>query len=172
MCPGAPNRAESGEPRFTLDGHLGTLARLLRTLGYDTSWRHPIDDSVLIEEAGEEGRILITRDTRLVKRRGLGRHLLIASNDPEEQLLEVIRGCGLRPDPDLWFTRCLVCNLPIEKISREAAAPCVPPFVLSTKQDFTRCPGCRRVYWEGTHSQRMRDRISAILSKATDETQD
>ncbi|MDP8254506.1 MAG: Mut7-C RNAse domain-containing protein [Candidatus Alcyoniella australis] len=157
--------------RFALDGHLGALARLLRTLGYDAAWRHPIDDCELIELAYAENRMLLTRDTRLVQRRGLGPHLLIEHNEPERQLVSLVRCLGLRPDPQRWFSRCLRCNLALECIGRETAAPCVPPYVLQTQDQFTRCPGCRRVYWPGSHGQRMRRRLRELLSEAENDAQ-
>lgn len=140
------------EPSFLLDSMLGRLAKWLVMLGYDARFagagsRPDLD---LAEEALLQGRVLVTRDTRIPEIKGL-RKLVLREQRLEEQLARVLREFGLKPDRSRLFTRCTVCNVPLERISREEALPLVPPLVRELTTDFLRCPGCARLYWWGTH---------------------
>lgn len=142
---------------------LGALARWLRVLGVDTAYDASIDDPELAERAVAEDRLLLTRDRRLVERRGLaGRHLLIDSEVVDEQVRQVLSALGLEPSAGDLFTRCLRCNTPLEPVDAASARRLVPPFVARTQQRFRRCPGCRRLYWRGTHARRMRRRLARM----------
>jgi uncharacterized protein with PIN domain len=147
----------SPAPRFVADGMLGNLAKWLRILGYDTDYVSSRDDNELVRIARAEGRILLTRDHQLAKRRGL-QSLLIEHDALEAQLGQVIQALGLALDNP--FTRCPVCNAPLEQITGEEAAPHVPPFVLRTQPVFRRCPICQRIFWRGTHWQRMKEALA------------
>ena len=145
--------------RLLADGMLGRLARWLRLLGYDTAYENDADDLELARRARAEGRVLLTRDRALAARRGL-RTLLIKSEVLEEQVRQVREALGPPPDPAL--SRCSLCNLPLEPATREEVADRVPPYVLRTHERFRTCPGCGRVYWEGTHLERMRRQMEAF----------
>ena len=93
---------------------LGRLARWLRFLGYDTLYYSGISDSSLIRIAREQDRVVLTRDTRLIKIKGLKNYLLITSNDSFQQLLEVIESLKLRQFNLL--SRCVKCNGELMKI--------------------------------------------------------
>jgi len=139
--------------RLLADGMLGRLARWLRLLGYDTAYENDADDLYLARRARAEGRVLLTRDRALAARRGL-RTLLIESEVLEEQVRQVREALGPPPDPAL--SRCSICNLPLRQAGRDEVASRVPPYVLRTHERFRVCPGCGRVYWPGTHLERMR----------------
>jgi len=144
--------------KLLADGMLGTLAKWLRLLGYDTAYDNAAADPELARRARVEGRVLLTRDRELAGRRGL-HTLLIQSEVLEEQVREVQGALGLPPDPAL--SRCAVCNAALEPVSPDAVADRVPPYVLRTQTEFHRCPGCGRVYWPGTHVEEMRDRVTS-----------
>jgi len=148
---------DSGAPRFLADCMLGKLARGLRALGYDAAYERRISDDDLIEKARAEGRILLTRDTRLVLRRSLPPHLLVTSERPPAQIRQTIEAFSLAVDPGVFLTRCLVCNTATSEIPREEAREGVPPYVYETQSRFARCPKCRRVYWRATHVSGMLD---------------
>ncbi|MBN1978343.1 MAG: Mut7-C RNAse domain-containing protein [Anaerolineae bacterium] len=139
--------------KLLADGMLGTLAKWLRLLGYDTAYDNAAADPQLARRARAEGRVLLTRDRELAGRRGLSA-LLIRSEVLEEQVREVQDALGSPPAPAL--SRCAVCNAALEPLSPEEVADRVPPYVLQTQTDFRRCPGCGRVYWPGTHVDGMR----------------
>ena len=153
----------SGEPRFLADSMVGKLAQWLRLLGYDAAYEPAMDDALLVDRAGEEGRILLTRDRRLVERRACRRYVLVVSDDPLEQLAEVVSELGLEPEPVCGSSRCLRCNRRLESVAREGLAGAVPPYVLANHRRFARCPACHRVYWRGTHFAGMRDRLERAL---------
>jgi hypothetical protein len=139
--------------RFLLDVHLGRLAAYLRMAGFDALYCNQASDPELAKIVSSEGRVLLTRDRYLLMRTAVERGYWVRSTEPREQLLEVVRrfdlAGSLRP-----FTRCLECNTRLEEISREAVWERLPPAVRD-KDVFRICPGCQRVYWEGSHHERM-----------------
>ncbi len=155
-------------PRFVADGNVGSLARRLRMLGFDAVFAHPVEDDELVRAAEREGRVLLTRDVYVLHRRpiadGKVRALLITRDDVASQLRQVLRTLDLHP-PFAAFSRCLECNVPLLSASREEVEGDVPPFVFQTQQTFTRCPSCRRVYWSGTHRQRMLQELSEMVGE-------
>jgi len=142
------------QPRFVADVHLGTLARLLRLLGFDTRYANDLDDAALAELTARERRILLTRDVGLLKRKTVVRGHWLRSRDPERQVEEVIEALQLkrlfRP-----FTRCLMCNGALATVARANVAARVPPRVYSRFRSFKECRDCRRVFWRGTHFTRL-----------------
>jgi len=148
--------------KLLADCMLGRLARWLRLLGYDTAYENSASDPHLARRARAEGRVLLTRDHDLANRRGL-RTLLIESETLEEQVHEVRDALGPPPDPAL--TRCSVCNTTLESVTPEEIAASVPAYVLHTQTNFHRCPGCGRVYWPGTHTQKMNRQMEGFTSQ-------
>lgn len=152
-------------PIFLADAHLGALARFLRMLGFDTLHRNAFDDAEIRRLAQAEGRIVLTRDRELLKCREIRRGCHVRELQPERQLAEVAARYALaahaRP-----FTLCLHCNLPLEAVAKNEVAHRVPPAVLAIHEHFTHCAGCGRIYWPGTHYQRMREVLKPIFSPA------
>jgi uncharacterized protein with PIN domain len=138
---------------------LGTLAKWLRILGYDTLFDPVLDDHQLVRLARADGRVLLTRDRELAGRRGV-RTVLVASEQLDDQVRQVLRDLGLEADRS--FSRCPVCNEALETIDREAAQARVPAYVAQAHKQFKHCPTCRRVYWRGSHWQRMVERLSRL----------
>jgi len=153
--------------RLIADGMLGRLAKALRMLGFDVAYDPFIDDRELIRRAAAEGRVLLTRDTGLVCRRDLPPHVFVRSDHVPEQLAQVAREADLQLDARGTLTRCTVCNGPLDMADRESVRGEVPPYVYQTQREFARCPGCGRIYWRGTHVERMRRRIEQLLSEGT-----
>jgi uncharacterized protein with PIN domain len=148
-------------PMFIADAALGRLATWLRLLGYDTVYARHGSAAELIRRAGAEGRILLTRNTKLVRRRGLPAHVLVTSDDFRAQLRQVFAVCGL-PAARAVLTRCARCNTPLEQLERAAACARVPRYVCETQATFARCPGCARIYWPATHVQRMQRELERM----------
>jgi uncharacterized protein with PIN domain len=143
-----------GRPRFLADAMLGGLARWLRILGYDAEWEPQIDDRELVRRGLAEQRWVLTRDRRLAESGWTDNLLLIASDDPLDQLREVARRVPL--SAARIFTRCSRCNRRLQKLSAEEAARLRPPAVTGP---LRRCPECGRLYWQGSHTERMVQRI-------------
>ncbi len=154
-----------GNLKFIVDSNVGKLAKWLRMMGYDAVFFSGSNDSHMVSAALAEGRVILTRDTRIVKRRvvtsGQLRVILIASDRPEQQerqVIEVLKlNCQFRP-----FTICLECNQPLEERSREQVADRVPPYVFKTQSQFVECPACHRIYWRGTHWQAMTRKLERL----------
>jgi len=134
---------------------LGALARWLRALDLDVAYDPALDDPELVARSAAEGRTILTRDRRLVERRLARNHLLIRSEKVEEQVRQVLGELAIHPEPGRLLGRCLRCNLPLEPLPAERARARVPPWVARTQEEFRGCPGCGRVYWRGTHVDRM-----------------
>jgi uncharacterized protein len=155
-------REMEGRPRFAADAMLGGLARHLRALGYDTAWESPIDDAELVRRAVAEGRILLTRDVGIAEEWWIGGLVLLSSDDPLEQLREV--GARFALDDAAAFTRCTRCNATLEPVAIADAGDAVPPAVREANLPLARCPDCGRVYWEGSHTRRMRETLGRAIS--------
>jgi uncharacterized protein len=154
-----------GEARFVLDVHLGRLARNLRLLGIDAIHDPAADDPRLVAVSRGEGRTLLTRDRGLLMRSGLADGTFVRETEPVGQTVEVVRrfrlSGSIRP-----FTRCLVCNGLL--VEADAGHPDIPPAVRSEHEHFRRCPGCGRLYWEGSHVEGLRGLVTEIETRAAD----
>lgn len=154
--------AASFNERFIADSMLGRLARWLRILGYDTAYYNHIKDDLLIEKSLSEGRWLITRDTLLIKRRLIRGYTFIKDNDPMDQLRQIVKELNLKIYNNL-LTRCLECNTSLIRAYREEVIGSVPEYIYSTNREFYFCPSCDRVYWKGSHIDRIRERLRKIF---------
>ncbi len=145
---------------------LGVLARNLRMFGFDAVYERSGDFPSLLLRAVREGRWLLTR--RRVKQ-PLGSDVVllnISEDPPEAQTIQVLRAMPGPPPPDRWFTRCLRCNDLLREVSPEECSERVPEYVLSIHSSFRECPRCGRVYWGGSHSERMRKSMIRWLKDA------
>ena len=156
---------DATEFRFLADAMLGTLARWLRVLGYDTAYDAHIDDDDLVRRCQEEDRIALTRDRRLVQRRALRNAVLIRSGSLGGQLREVLAFTGEDPSDRPFLSRCLECNSRLAEVARETVRERVPSYVFRTQRRFRLCPSCQRIYWAGTHRERMLGRLRELLSE-------
>jgi len=142
------------QTRFIADVHLGTLARTLRLLGFDTTWESDLDDETIIDTATRERRIILTRDKGILKNGNVTHGYWLRATDPEEQLEEVIRALDLAGNIEP-YVRCMECNGELEDIARSDAAQSVPLQVFLVYRDFKRCRCCGRIYWRGSHLRRL-----------------
>ena len=151
--------------RFVLDVHLGTLARRLRLLGFDSWYRTDADDAELARVAVDEQRILLTRDRELLMRRVIQHGYCPRSDDPEEQAIEVVRRYGLaeRRAP---LTRCVRCNGELTPVDKADVLNELPPRTRRAFDTFARCPRCEQLYWPGSHV----DALTTFLARVADES--
>lgn len=134
---------------------LGTLAKWLRFMGYDTAYPGPLDDTALIAEAKAEDRVLLTRDKELAAR--CPGAVRVRSDSLEEQVREVVSALDLRlVDP---LSRCSRCNALLAPVPLEAVRDLVPEGVRTRHEAFWQCPSCHRVYWQGSHWDKMVERL-------------
>jgi hypothetical protein len=149
--------------RFAADSMVGGLAKWLRLLGLDTIYLRSGPRPPQI------ARILLTRRSNHPPQRlpaGWPEVLLLSSNQTLDQVQEVIRRFGLTRADLAPLTRCSLCNLELEKQDARQVADRVPDYVRLTQTVFVDCPGCGRVYWPGTHQQRMERMIEAFFDEA------
>lgn len=143
---------------------LGTLAKWLRFMGYDTAYPGPLDDTELLALAQREGRVLLTRDKELAGRSA--RALRVHSDDLEEQIREVASALDLKLIEPL--SRCSLCNTPLVAARLEEVGDLVPEGVRARHASFWQCPTCHRVYWQGSHWDKMVQRLNHFdLPKST-----
>lgn len=140
--------------RFVADVNVGRLARLLRMAGFDTLFENCLQDEELARISAEEGRILLSKDRRLLKRKIVTFGHLVRAEDPRIQLAEVIRFYGLerRSAP---FTRCMVCNGVLVPVPKSEVMDRLEPLTKRYYEDFYLCPDCGKVYWPGSHKEAM-----------------
>lgn len=141
------------ERRFLADAMLGRLAKWLRALGYDTHYQSRYKEGSIGPLLGE-GRLLLSRDRRTVAE--YEGSLLIRSERLAEQINQM-RSAGLiHSGQETWFTRCLLCNVSLEKAAAPDSLRDVPEYVFHENPDeISHCPSCGRYFWPGTHRQRM-----------------
>ena len=147
--------------KFIADNMLGRLAKWLRIMGYDTAYSSSISDGELLQRAAAEKRIILTRNHRLVTRAASCRLILVRYDNIWEQLRQVVRELNLNLREHV-MTRCSVCNCKLVSVDRESIEGKVADYIFQTQQEFSRCPQCGRIYWKGSHYQRIRERLCWI----------
>ncbi|MEN8209761.1 MAG: Mut7-C RNAse domain-containing protein [Candidatus Fermentibacteria bacterium] len=136
--------------RFVLDVHLGKLALILRLLGFDAKFPGDIPDEELAQISADENRILLTRDTMLLKRNIVTHGCWLHSQDPEEQAAEILHRLDLMSSVKP-FTRCLDCGALLESVSKEKIMHLLEPLTKKYYNIFSICTDCGKIYWKGSH---------------------
>lgn len=148
------------EPRFVADVHLGRLARMLRMLGFDTAYDAAWTKPQLLKTAVAENRTLLSRNSTLSKNPFV-QTLLITTENAPEQLAQVVGHFALQKSMRP-FSRCIVCNYPIQPAAKEAVLHLLQPETIRRYESFWQCPNCSRVYWQGSHFDRMMRHIQQL----------
>ena len=161
MMASASSPVATSRMRFAVDKMLGRLARWLRIIGQDVAYGPHLSGTTLLGTARREGRTILTRDTRVLRRRDLPPHLFIVSDRFREQLHQVVTQYGIDVYACL-LTRCLECNVALVEVARPRVQGRVPPYVWATQARFHVCPRCDRVFWAATHLERMRAELERL----------
>jgi uncharacterized protein with PIN domain len=151
--------------KFATDGTLGKLNKWLRILGFDTCEYSAGADGPV--PAPVEDRLLLTRMRKRYEWQRDQRCLSIRSNDPMEQLREVVRALDLSQNDIAPFSRCILCNTAIEPVAKGSIRNAVPEYVWSTRDRFCQCLGCQKVYWAGSHTARSLERVKDLFERRT-----
>jgi uncharacterized protein len=146
--------ALAGPVRFVADVHLGVLARRLRALGFDTWWARDADDDELARRAVDDDRALLSRDRGLLMRRVVVHGYCPRSDDPEEQVAEVVARFDL-PGRVRPFTRCVTCNGILAPVAKADVWDDLPPRTRLDHDEFVQCRDCGQVFWPGSHHSAM-----------------
>lgn len=157
----APPGKIKGEIKFVLDVQLGRLAAYLRMLGFDTLYQNNFNDRELAEISVEQQRILLTYDKRLLMRKIITHGYYVRERQPKKQLLEIIKRFDLfnHFNP---FTRCMSCNSKLKEVDKEAIKAQLMPRTQEDYNEFWQCNTCKKVYWKGSHYQRMQEQIKLL----------
>jgi uncharacterized protein with PIN domain len=150
-------------PKFIADCHLGKLAKYLRLMGIDTLFFSHIDDDDLVHRANEEGRIIITRDRLLSERKNIP-VIFLEPTDIKKQLQILIDHYNLRDDT-AHFSRCIICNTPLQVVDKEKIIESLPEKVKKHFNYFEYCPTCDRIYWQGDHYRHMLEFLEQVLNE-------
>jgi hypothetical protein len=151
------------EPKFVLDVHLGKLTRYLRMMGFDSIYKNNYEDEEIIKTSLDERRTILTRDREILKRNDVTYGYWVRNDEPEEQLKEIIVRFDLRNQIS-EFTRCLECNTLLNKIDKEMVLDRIPSKVKEWYNEFFMCPHCSRIYWKGSHYEKMNELITLLKS--------
>ena len=145
---------------FVLDVHLGKLCKYLRVLGFDVLWENDLCDEEL-SRISKSGRILLTRDRGLLKRKTVTHGYCVRHSNPRAQVLEVIQRFDLaeriRP-----FTRCIRCNTHLNSVSKQQVQHRLSERTSRYYSEFSICPHCNRIYWKGSHYAALKRMVASI----------
>jgi uncharacterized protein with PIN domain len=150
--------------KFAVDCMLGKLAKWLKILGFDVVYENKAEDRELVNLARKQGRVLLTRDLRLLEGAKDIFSLFIESEKWQEQIEQVLRELNLRPKAKP-YSRCIECNIELKNLPKRKAKNLVAPFIFDHAASFAVCPTCGRVFWQGTHFEDMDFKIGEILGK-------
>lgn len=152
--------------KFILDVHLGKLARHLRMLGFDTLYENNYSDKEIINISLNDKRIILTRDIGILKNGSVTHGYWIRSQNPKEQLMEVIKYFDIVNEFKPFY-RCMECNGVIRKVEKKALTEVSMLLKPKTKKyfnDFYQCTKCGKVYWKGSHFEKMKRLVDNITS--------
>jgi len=149
------------EARFVLDVHLGRLAAYLRMLGFDTFYRNDCDDPALADISANEDRILLTCDRLLLMRKQIRYGYFVRSRQPKQQIMEVLSRFDLF-DKLKPFNRCMHCNGNTQAVDKQEIEKQLLPKTKKYYDTFYQCESCKKIYWKGSHYQKMQDMIDKV----------
>jgi len=149
---------------FAAESTLGKLAKWLRILGFDTYYESDFSAKKAID-SGRKKRILLTRTERVRDCKLSQEVIFITSNNPFEQIREVINTLGIVYTNTRPFSRCIRCNTRIKQVDKDSVQGNVPDFIWGTHDTFQACSQCRRIYWPGSHTERSHDLIIKLFDR-------
>ncbi len=155
---------EGSNPRFVADVMLGRLAKWLRIAGFDVLYSNRFTDDELVALARRDGRVLLSRDTRLLIRRAVKQFIFLESDKVQDQIRQIFNLTRTVNLPNL-LSRCLSCNEVLSEVARDSVQGIVPPYVYETQTRFKSCPKCGKLYWAGTHRQAVVRTLEALIRK-------
>jgi uncharacterized protein with PIN domain len=148
-------------PRFIMDVNLGKLAKHMRLLGFDSLYRNDYRDAEVVDIAVNEQRIVLTRDRRLLYIKRITHGYWVRSVGVERQIDEVLHRFDLYGSIHP-FIRCLVCNGALTPVAKADILDGLKPKTRLYYEVFHQCADCRRIYWEGSHMENMRQRYACF----------
>ena len=157
------NLSKDEELKFFVDVNAASVVRWLRAIGIDTAWEDAIADDDLIRRAIEEKRYVLTLDKRILQEFRADHVLLLKSQRAIEQFREIVAHFKIEKPREL-FTRCFLCNTPLREASAEEISIGTAHHSMTNQVTFHYCATCNKVYWEGSHTRRMREKIESVFA--------
>src|SRR5690606_17113240 len=148
-------------PKFILDVHLGKLARYMRMAGFDSFYKNNLTDDEIVKISLREKRTILTKDRGILKRNDVTHGSWIRNENTIDQLKEVVERFHLQNEIK-ELTRCLECNAIQHKIDKEKTLDRLPHKVKEWQNEFWECPESKKIYWKGSHYDKMKKLISEI----------
>ncbi len=148
-------------PKFIADVHLGRLVRYLRMMGFDVIYKNNIKDHEIVKLSLKERRAILTRDRGILKRSEVTHGYWLRSTKIKEQVVEILNRFNLKNIIN-EFSRCLECNSVLNSVSKEEIINVLPPKVIQSQEEFYRCAVCNKLFWKGTHYERMLSFIQSV----------
>lgn len=142
------------KPKFVADVHLGRLTRYLRMMGFDVLYKNNFDDDEIVRISLKEKRAILTKDRGILKRNQVTHGYWVRSTKVEEQVKEILDRFDLKKEIK-EFSSCIECNDTLKSIKKETIIKQIPPKVAAAQNEFYKCPSCKKIYWKGSHYQRM-----------------
>lgn len=156
----------STHPRFVLDVNLGKLAKFLRMLGFDSLYRNDYRDIDVVTIAASEGRIVLTRDRRLLYAKRINHGYWVRTVKIESQIDEILSRFQLY-NMIYPFVRCMLCNGRLTPVDKAEILERLEPKTKRYYQIFHRCTDCGQIYWQGSHIEDMQKRFAVFLRAST-----
>jgi uncharacterized protein with PIN domain len=150
--------------KLLCDQMLGSLAKWLRILGFDTFFANSkLNDNQLLNIAKKENRIIISRDKEFIKAaiRNNIRSIQIYNIDLDEQLSQVLK--QLKIDKEKILSRCTICNSKIIKVNKTDIKDKVPIKVFENNDIYWFCDKCKKYYWTGSHYDKIKQKLEELL---------
>ena len=151
--------------RFIADAMLKKLAKYLRALGYDTLFDESLPDESLRKKSVQAHRILLTRDQELYETTPARYAFYVEPRYPEKQIKAVAKKYNLTLDESRFMTRCLECNIILQKLNKSELPGKVPSRVYTRHETFYYCRSCTQIFWQGDHVKRLRMKLSHLIAE-------
>lgn len=148
--------------KFILDIQLGKLAQNLRLLGFNSFYNNTISNKIIIENSIKDKRIILTKDIGLLKRKAVTHGYWVRNTNPDRQIIEIINRFDLKNLINS-FTRCLHCNGELVIQDKNQIKNQVLPKTIKYYNKFFKCDGCSKIYWQGSHYNKMVQKIEMWL---------
>jgi len=149
--------------KILCDQMLGTLAKWLRIMGFDTFYANAeTSDEDLLNIAKCENRTIFTRDKELIirgKKKNLN-VIAIETTDLDLQLNQALKHVNI--DEKSILSRCTLCNTVLDTVEKNKVQGKVPSKVFENNEKFWFCSKCNKFYWMGSHYNEMINKIDKI----------
>jgi uncharacterized protein len=150
------------ETRFIADVNIGDIVKYMRALGLDVYCDPRLSTPDIVRISREENRTILTKSRKLLKFRDVTRGIFLRPGTPVEQIRRIMDLLSLR-GVIVPFSRCLRCNSLLARVTKESVFDRIPPKARACHEDYSYCSGCDRIYWQGTHFARIKQKVDEIL---------